>query len=45
MFYLWLYDLMSINSSDGDIVSLDTTFIHINGADYSWDLRLRWLGK
>ena len=44
-FYLWLYDLMTINSLDGQIVRWDTTCVHVCGADYSYDIHLRWLGK
>ena len=45
MFYLWLYDLMQVNSWDGVIVSMDTTMIHACGSNNSYELRLRWLGK
>jgi hypothetical protein len=44
-FYLWLYDLMTINSLDGQVVSAYTTFLHINGADYEFDIKRKWLGK
>ncbi len=44
-FYLWLYDLMTINSLDEQIVRWDTTMLHVCGSDYSYDIHLRWLSK